>query len=137
MLFKPGTPADASPPQPAIPPGVTLVCGQYLAKNRLTPDQRARLVIGYLEERVDFVDLCIKQLAQICRVDVNRVQRLRQKQRNANGNGGNGHHRQPTLADRIKAASAEELITTAREVGIETIWDNMISPIVSEDRAAR
>jgi len=28
------------------------------------------------------------------------------------------------------------LIATAREVGIETIWDNMIS-IVSEDRAAR
>jgi hypothetical protein len=127
VVFTPGIAPDASPPRPGTPNGVCLYRGQYLAKNRLTPNQRASLVIAYLDGRVDFVDLCIKQLAQICRVDVNRVQRLRHR----NGGHGNGK----SLAARLKAASPAERVEAARALGPDQVWDTMVLPLTVEDKA--
>jgi hypothetical protein len=73
----------------------------------------------------------LKQLVVLCRVPASSIPHAKR-----NGKNGNGHKPTPTLADRIEAASPAERLEAARKVGIETIWDSMISPIVSEERAA-
>jgi hypothetical protein len=111
-----------------------VVSGQFLAKNKWTPDLRARLVVRIHNGEVELGPLCLSQLCGLCKVDVTRVQRLLATNGNGSGHGKRRHTE--TLADHLARSSATELLEAAREVGVETIWDRMISPIVSEDRAA-
>jgi hypothetical protein len=49
----------------------------------------------------------------------------------------NGHRRRcPSLGDLLAAASPTERLEAAREVGVGVIWDDMISPLLEEDRAS-
>jgi hypothetical protein len=101
-----------------------VVSGQFLAKNRKSSWWRARLVLDILAGKVVVGDLCLKQVADLCRVDVSRVQRLR----NGTGNG-------KTLGQRLARATPAELEEAARAIGPARIWDEMVIPIIEEDRA--
>jgi hypothetical protein len=121
------TPTSAAIP-PAAPP--YFVEGQYLAKNKLSADERVGLANGILDGEVGVTDLCVSQVAKLCRVSVYRVHRAR----NGNGNG-NGRHKTETLAEHILRSTTAERLEAARAIGIDAVWDDMIAPVVSEDRA--
>jgi hypothetical protein len=103
--------------------------GQFLAKNKWSQNQRARLVIDYLDGKADFVNLCTKQLAALCRVRLSLVQQMR----NGNGKRKNGNG---SLAEHLVNATPAERVEAARVLGVDQVWDQMVLPIISEKRTA-
>jgi hypothetical protein len=118
-LLNHGSPSPTSTATPR-----PVVTGQFLAKNKKSPWWRARLVLDILAGKVVVGDLCLKQVSDLCRVDVSRVQRLR----NGTGSG-------KTLGQRLARATPAELEEAARMIGPARLWDEMICPIIEEDRA--
>jgi hypothetical protein len=51
-------------------------------------------------------------------------------------NGSNGHQPKPTLADMLASASAEERAEAAARLGPAVVWDQMISPLLDQERGA-
>jgi hypothetical protein len=99
------------------------ITGRSLAKIQWSKARRARFAGLLVAGEIDLERLTLKQAAALCGVPVSSIPR-----RN-----GNGHTRKPvpTLADRIEAASPEERVAAAKAFGIERVWDEMLSPIVS------
>src|SRR5262249_13776745 len=114
------------------------VTGQYVARAHLSRQQRAELATGLANGSIDVFPLTVKQAAALVRVPVLDVTAARR----AHGNGkfthnGNGpKHNGETLAEHIARSSLAERIETARAVGVDTVWDTMISPVIATDRAA-
>jgi hypothetical protein len=56
------------------------------------------------------------------------------------GNGHNGNGRRKTRVDRLKAdfrdATASELTAVAHDIGVGTIWDRLIAPVLDHERTA-
>jgi hypothetical protein len=130
VVFKPGTPADASPPRPAT---TRIINGKGLKHRRGTVYQRTRLaadcVYGAALLRPSIEQACL--LFAVPRRLLVRYLRAR------NGNGGSADLRKrETLAEHIARSSSVERIEAARAIGIDVVWDEMIAPIVSEDRAS-
>lgn len=124
-------------PQPtsaATPP--RRMTGQYLARAHLNRRQRARIAADLANGVAAIHPLTVKQAAALARVPVLDVSRTRLNGKpRVNGNGrSNGHGE--TLADHIARSSAAERLAAARIIGAGELWDSMISPIVSEDRAS-
>jgi hypothetical protein len=126
-LFNHGSPPPTSA---ATPPSA--FTGQYLAKAHLTRRQRARLAAGLTTGGAVVYPLTVKQAAFVMKLPLLDVTKARRNGKH--GNGRNGHRE--TLAEHIARSTAEERLAAARIVGPATIWDTMISPVVSEDRAA-
>ena len=52
------------------------------------------------------------------------------------GKGRNGKAKPtPTLAEHIIASSSDERIAASRQVGVDVVWDTMVAPVITEDRA--
>jgi hypothetical protein len=52
---------------------------------------------------------------------------------NGNGHNGNGHGE--SLAEHLARSTPAELEEAARAVGVDVVWDRMISPVVAADRS--
>ena len=48
----------------------------------------------------------------------------------------NGHRLKPTLADRLANATPSERTEAAARLGPAVVWDQMISPLIDEERAS-
>jgi len=118
------------PPGPSSPAHV--VTGQYLAKAHLTRRQRGKLAAALSNGTAVLTPLTCKQAAAVARVRVLDVTEARRNGKPANGRS-NGHAE--SLADRFARASAAERLEFARAVGAGTLWDELVSPLVSEERA--
>jgi hypothetical protein len=115
--------ADATSPRPTV-------SGRYLAKAKLSPFRRARLAALLVNGELDLTRLCANQVAALLKLPVYKVARAVHR-----GNG-NGHKPRLTLVDRIKAASAADLEEVGEKVGIDVVWDRMISPVLTKERTA-
>jgi hypothetical protein len=111
------------------------VTGQYVAKAHLGRRQRAALAAGLANGSVTIFPLTVRQAATLVQVPVLDVTRARR----ANGNGhanGNGKPDGETLAQHLARSTPAELQEAARTVGVDAIWDRMISPIIATERTA-
>jgi hypothetical protein len=117
------------PSSPAIPRRVT---GQYVARAHLNRKQRAWLAGELASGTAEIFPLTVKQAATLAGVPTLYVTRARHWMPRFNGKS-----HEETLAERIKRSSPEERLAAARIIGAAELWDTMISPIVSEDRAAK
>jgi hypothetical protein len=144
-LYTNGQPSATTTATPRI------VTGQYVAKAHLNRRQRARLAADLSTGVAVISPLTGKQAAAMTGVSVLAVTEARKR----NGhNGGNGNSAATLLAALREATDAErgEVVRTigklllhmtptdrvdvARAVGVDWIWDHLISPVVSEERAA-
>jgi hypothetical protein len=102
--------------------------GQYLARARLTRRQRAEIAVDLVNGSAEVSPPTAKQAAMLVAVPVVEVARLRRNgkpKRNGSSNG-------PTesLAEHIARSPLAERIEAARAVGVDVVWDSMISPII-------
>jgi hypothetical protein len=116
MLMKTGVIYQTTPTPQDEP---TRVTGQYLAKNRLNARDRARLAAGIIDGQLTLQNLTIGQAAKLCRVCVPYIADVR---------------RPPpapeSLAEHFARATPAEWLEAARAVGVVTVWDRMIAPLV-------
>ena len=124
-LLSHGSPQPAS----AAPRRVT---GQYIAKAHLTRRQRARLAADLSIGTAVVGPLTVKQAAAVARVPVFNVSQARRNGRP--GNGHNGHHNDESLAAHLGRASPDELVEAARKFGINRLWDELIAPVLTQER---
>jgi hypothetical protein len=110
------------------------VTGQYVAKAHMGRWQRARLAADLTHGTAAVFPLTVKQAAAVARVPVFDVTAAR---RNGKRSNGNGHHDAESLAAHLGRATPDELVAAARMLGINRVWDEMISPILSEERASQ
>jgi hypothetical protein len=106
--------------------------GQYLARAALTRRQRAKLAAALSKGTTVVAPLTVKQSAALARVSVADVSKARNGK---HGNGRSNGHAE-SLADHIARSSPAERLAAARIVGPAELWDTMISPVISEERAA-
>jgi hypothetical protein len=112
-----------------------------------TPTRSARGYLGHKRPTSERADLAARDYVQKRSIEAPTLQQLAfgyrvsvasvRRRLNGNGrpsNGRNGHRE--TLAEHIARSTAEERLAAARIVGPAEIWDTMISPVVSEERAA-
>ena len=71
----------------------------------------------------------MKQAAAIARVPVLDVTKHRRNGKRRNGR--NGHQ---TLADHFARSTPAERAEAGRVVGLDVVWDQMISPVIDEQR---
>jgi len=102
---------------PTIAPPRRVIRGQFLAKNRLTNDARARLAREIFIGTVEVADLTVGQVARLCRVSRARMYRA---------------NRTPTdtLVAAWNAASKAHRIEFAQRVGVGVVWDDAVGPAV-------
>jgi hypothetical protein len=140
-------------------PTSAAITGQYLAKAHLTYRQCVKLAAALSTGAAVLSPMTIGQAAALVGVPVADVSRVRRLNGKPPSNGHNDHHhgdgratnpeanlsglldrlksgRKETLAEHISRSSPEERTAAGREVGPAVIWDTMIVPIVSEERAA-
>ena len=139
IVFKPGTPADASPPRPATVP---IINGKGVKRRKGTVYQRAHLAA----DCVYGAALLHPSIEQACLLFAvpRRLLAKHLKARNRNGGvrtrnvkaGGIDSRKSETLAEHIARSSSVERIEAARAIGLGVIWDTMISPACDEDRAS-
>jgi hypothetical protein len=120
-------------PQPTSAAHLRHITGQYLARAHLNRRQRARLAADLANGVAAIHPLTVKQAAALARVPVLDVSQARR-----NGKHGNGRSNGPaeSLAQHIARSSPTERLAAARIIGPAELWDSMISPVVSEDRAS-
>jgi hypothetical protein len=124
-LFNHGSPPPAS---------AAHVTGQYLARARLTRRERAQLAAGLSTGAVAAYPLTAVQAASIMKIPLLDVVEARRegKPRNKRSNG----HTE-TLAEHLTRCTPAERLEAARIVGVATVWDSMICPVINEDRAVK
>jgi hypothetical protein len=108
---------------------VRTINGRGLRHRRLDRPERAHLAASCVTGKVQF-RLSIEQAALL--FDVPRA--LVRKHLKANGNG--SAETRHTLADHLRESTPQELIEAARAIGVDRIWDQMIAPVVVEERGA-
>jgi hypothetical protein len=116
---------------------VRRLTGQYLARAHLSRPQRAELAAALAEGSAEVFPLTAKQAAMLAAVPIVAVT----KARRANGSGsGNGHDKpkcnSETLAEHIARSLLAERIEAVRVVGVDVVWDTMVSPVVATERTA-
>jgi hypothetical protein len=116
------------------PPTSAAVTGQYLAKAHLTYRQLVKLAAALSTGAAVLTPMTIGQSAALVGVPVADVSRARRRNGKPLGNGRNGHAE--TLAEHISRSTAAERLEAARVLGIENVWDQMISPVLAEERSA-
>src|SRR5262245_55339704 len=114
-------------------PTSAAITGQYLAKAHLTYRQYVKRAAALSTGAAVLSPMTIGQAASLVGVPVADVSRARRNGKH-HVNGRNGHGE--TLAEHIARSTLEERIAAGREVGPAVLWDTMISPVVSEERAA-
>jgi hypothetical protein len=61
--------------------------------------------------------------------------RYRLKHNGAGRNGGNGKPK-PSLVDCLVNSTPDEKVAAARKFGIDRVWDELIAPVLVEDKAS-
>jgi len=113
-----------------------VITGQWLARAHLNRSERAKHAADLVDGLAEIFPLTVRQSAQLMQVPVLDVSRARQANGNANGNGnGNGKTDGETLAQHLARSSPAELQEAARVMGIDAVWDRMISPIIATQTA--
>jgi hypothetical protein len=107
------------------------VTGQYLARAHFTRRQRARLAAELSNGTAVVSPLTVNQAASLLKVPVLDVTVARRDGKPGNGRNGHGE----SLADHIARSTPAERLEAARVVGAALLWDQMISPVIAEDRA--
>jgi hypothetical protein len=103
-----------------------------LAKAHLTKRQRAKLAAELTIGTAVINPLTVKQAAAVARVPVFNVSQARRNGRP--GNARNGHHNDESLAAHLGRASPDELVEAARKFGINRLWDELIAPVLAQER---
>jgi hypothetical protein len=109
----------------------TVVTEQFLARNRLGKRQRAKLAADIGAGKVIIDGFTAKQLAAICRVSVPYIAQA--------CNGGSKLPPDPVakLLRDWNAANPEQRAAFARALGVDLVWDEMIAPVITAERAAQ
>jgi len=104
-----------------------------LARARLNRKQRAELAAALADGALEIsVSPTAKQAAMLVAVPVVEVTRVRR-----NGKPKRSAPRiTETLAEHIMRSSPAERIEAARAVGVDVVWDSMISPVIAAERTA-
>ena len=111
---------------------VRRVTGQYVARAHLSRNQRAELAAALVDGSVEIFPPTAKQAAMLAAVPVVEVTRVRR-----NGKPKRSAPRiTETLAEHIMRSSPAERIEAARAVGVDVVWDSMISPVIAAERTA-
>jgi hypothetical protein len=86
----------------------------------------------------------LKVLAILCGFPAWRLYQLRYRRKHNGGHKRNGGNQSipnggaaPTLADRLASASPSERAEAAARIGVATVWDQMVSPLIDEERASQ
>lgn len=118
-LYTNGQPAPTSPAS-----RVHHVDGRDLAYvlRGTTADIRAKLAVAYAADGMVVHKQTDKQLAALFRTSVYRLAKAR-----------NGHGE--SLADHIARSTAAERLAAARALGADVVWEEMVLPLMEEDRA--
>jgi hypothetical protein len=114
------------PVLPATPPR-KIVSGQYLAKNKLGPSERAKLAADLIDGRAALGPLTANQITALCHSNPSSVAKARGPAR---------RRTKPataeSLADHLRRCSHDEWCEAARAVGgVAVIWDRMIEPLLA------
>jgi len=107
--------------------------GQYLARARLSRKQRAQIAADLVDGTAVISPFTAKQAATLANVPPVEVTKVRR----ANGNGKRSSPKSTeSLAEHIRRSSLAERIEAARAVGVDAIWDSMISPVITAEQAS-
>jgi hypothetical protein len=119
-------------PQPTSAAHQHHITGQYLARAHLTRRQRTRLAAELANGAAVLSPPTVKQAAALARVSVFDVSKARRNGKHSNRRS-NGH--EETLAAHMERTSPAEWQSAARIYGVDRIWDQMIAPVIAEERA--
>jgi hypothetical protein len=108
--------------------------GQYVARAHLTKRQRAQLAADLSDGSVVVFPLTVGQAAYVAKATACDTSRRRRRKHRRRSNG-NSHHDAESLAAHLGRATPDELVAAARTLGVDRIWDRMISPVLVEERA--
>jgi hypothetical protein len=111
---------------------IRTVSGRSLVHWRLTKRDKRRLALEILAGRVGVTHFTVRQAADLVGLDVAYIRTARN-----GGNGSNGHQPKRTLADMLASASSSERADAAARLGPAVVWDEMISPLIDQERASR
>src|SRR5262249_20457404 len=107
------------------------VRAQFLARaNRLTRLQRANLAAALSTGTAVAYPLTAAQSAAVARATLADVTKARR-----NGTPSKPRRSRESLAEHIRRSSLAERLEAARAVGIDVIWDTMISPVIASEVA--
>jgi hypothetical protein len=130
-MSAPYTNGSPSPTSTAIPRPIT---GQQLAKGRFTYRDKVKLAVALSQGTAVLGPMTATQAAAVTGVSPLDVVKARAgKLGNGKRNGRNGHGE--SLANHIVRSTPAERLEAARVVGPALLWDQMISPVIAEDRA--
>jgi hypothetical protein len=124
--------------------GSATVNGRGISHRNLNRQQRANLAADVVTGARGFVPSCEQAcvLFGIPRYVLSRHLRGRRKfaarhPELAAGNGKteNGNGNGAALVAALRGSNAAERVAAAREIGIDTIWDTLIVPVLREDKA--
>jgi hypothetical protein len=113
---------------------VRRVTGQFVARARLTRQQRAELAADLADGSVQILPPTAKQAAMLVAVPVVEVTRVRRTGKPKSI----GSSKAPieSLAEHLARSSPAELQEAARVFGIQVIWDFMIAPVIAAEQTA-
>jgi hypothetical protein len=92
------------------------------------------MAIAILEGRLTVASPRLLQVARLCNVPPAKI-RLALRERNSKRTNGQSNGHAETLAEHITRSSPAERAAAARIVGPAALWDTMIIPVISEERA--
>ena len=98
---------------------------RLLSRSDKTKEERAAIGARILDERLAICDLTVHQVAMLCGTNPSAINKRRIHPRAA--------HRRPGLAEHLQRATPAERLEAARAIGIDVIWDEMISPAIGAD----
>jgi hypothetical protein len=142
-MFKYPETTEKSTSAPEHP--VRRVSGRSLAHAHLNRRQRAKLAAALVDGSAEIFPPTVKQAAMLADVPVVAVTQVRRTNGNghadANANASGSGPDQPgyydeTLAQHILRSSLAERIEAVRVVGVDVVWDTMVSPVVATERTA-
>jgi hypothetical protein len=111
------------------------------SETRKATVRRARLALNIYDGKKK---LSLKALARLCGVPAWRLYQMRYRRKHNGGRKRNGGTQSTpngglasTLADMLASASAEERASAAARLGVATVWDQMVAPLLDEERASQ
>jgi hypothetical protein len=110
-----------------------MIYGRSLTHRHKTEAERVEDAVAILEGRASVVAPCLLQVARQCNVSPVKLRAALRRRNGKPSNGRNGHAE--TLAQHIKRSSLAERLEAACAVGIDVIWDTMISPVIVSEAA--
>jgi hypothetical protein len=125
--------------------GSATINGRGINHRNLSRQQRARLAADVVTGARGFVPSCEQAcvLFGVPRYVLSRCLKARREfaarhpEMAAGNSNGNGHHDAESLAAHLGRATPDELVAAARVLGVDRIWDRMIAPIITEERASQ